>query len=189
MPALACAGSGGAQQAQAIDRGPGFVPPNPPPPLIRLVRSGAQTCRAACPTYSVDVDVNGGVTYSGVLKVKTIGRATGSMTEEDMQQLRTLLGKARQARFKTEGCACGCEKDASTVTLTTWDKGVPKTVAYEEGCERVPHAVRVLEDGVDDLVGIERWIGTIQQRRLCFEEQRDCGGFGTPEPVAPDGGR
>jgi hypothetical protein len=99
------------------------------------------------------------------------------------------MAKASHSKLPTDRCACGCLKDAPTVNLTTWDKGTPKTVAYDEGCERAPHAVRVLEDAVDDLVGIERWIGTIQQRRLCFEEQRDCSEFGTPERAEPDAGR
>jgi hypothetical protein len=76
--------------------------------------------------------------------------------------------------------------------LTTWEKNAPKAVAYAEGCDLAPHAVRVLETAVDDLAGIDQWIGTIQQRRLCFKEQRDCTGFGTPAPPAPetpDGGR
>jgi hypothetical protein len=183
---VACSGTHG---GKAIDRGAGFVPPKPPPPLIRLARASTGACPGFCPTYSVEVDVEGGVTYVGVIYVKTIGPATGRLDPEALQQLQAVMAKASHAKFPTERCACGCVKDAPTVALTTWDKGVPKTVAYDEGCQSAPRAVRVLEDAVDELVGIERWIGTIQQRRLCFEEQRDCSGFGTPQPVVPDGGR
>jgi hypothetical protein len=186
---LASVACSGAQEGKAIDRGPGFVPPKVTPPLIRLARTAAATCTGLCPTYSVEVDVDGNVTYAGVINVKTIGPATGYVTREGLQQLRTLMAKAIQAKFPTDRCACGCVKDAPTVNLTTWSKHVPKTVTYDEGCERAPHAVRVLEYAVDDLVGIERWIGTIQQRRLCFEEQRDCREFGTPVPPEPDAGR
>jgi hypothetical protein len=181
---VACSG---AQEGKAIDRAAG--PPTVTPTLIRLARAGTGACPGFCPMYSVEVDIDGGVTYAGVLNVKTIGPATGSLSPEALQQLRTLMAKARQAKFSTDRCACGCVKDAPTVNLTTWDKSVPKTVSYDEGCERVPRAVRVLEDGVVELVGIERWIGTIQQRRLCFEEHRDCSGFGTPERAEPDAGR
>jgi hypothetical protein len=137
----------------------------------------------------VEVDVQGGVTYSGVVDVKTIGPATGQLDPAAVERLVALIAKERQAKFPPQHCACGCVKDAPMVNLTTWDKNAPKTVAYDEGCERTPHAVRVLEAAVDELVGIERWIGTIQQRRLCFEEQRDCTGFGIPVPPAPDAGR
>jgi hypothetical protein len=180
---VACSG---AHEGKAMDRGPGFVPPKVTPPLIRLARAGTGACPGRCPTYLVEVDVDGGVSYAGVVNVKTIGPATGHLSPEALQQLHTLMAKARQAKFPTERCACGCMKDAATVTLTTWVKDTSRTVAYEEGCENAPHAVRVLEEGVDELVGIERWIGTIQQRRLCFEEQRDCTAFGTP---VPDAGR
>ncbi|HVU49315.1 MAG TPA: DUF6438 domain-containing protein [Polyangia bacterium] len=187
LPRLAACS--GAHEATAIDRGPGFVPPTPPPRLIRLERAGTGTCPGQCPTYSVEVDVDGGVTYTGVLNVKTIGRRTDQMSIEALQQLRTVMAKARQAKLPRERCAVGTVKDAQTVTLTLWEKRVPRTVAYEEGCEHVPHPLRVLEGSLDELVGVERWTGTIQQRRLCFEEQRDCADFGTPEPARPDGGR
>jgi hypothetical protein len=181
---LATVACSGANEGRAIDRGPGFVPPKVTPPLIRLARGGTGACPGRCPTYSIEVDVDGGVTYTGIVNVKTIGAATGSLSPVGLQQLRTLMAKARQAKFPTERCACGCVKDAATVDLTTWEKRAPRTVAYDEGCERAPHAVRVLEEAVDELVGSERWTGTIQQRRLCFEEQRDCSQFGTPEPDA-----
>jgi hypothetical protein len=182
---LALAACSGAQGGKALDRGPGLVPPKPP--LIRLERGTTGACPARCPQYSVGIDVDGGVTYEGVVNVKTIGPATGQLSQEAMQQLRTLMAKARQAGFPPDRCACGCMEDVASVKLTTWEKKAPRTVAYHDGCDRVPHAVRVLEVAVDDLVGIEHWIGTIQQRRLCFQEQRDCTGFGTPKPVSPLG--
>jgi hypothetical protein len=178
----------GAQEGKTVDRGPAIVPPAVKP-LIRLERAGTGACPGQCPQYSVEVDVEGGVSYPGVRNVKTIGPAAGRLSQEAVQQLRTVMAKARQAKFPTDRCACGCLKDAALVTLTTWEKGAPRAVSYDEGCERAPHAVRVLEGSVDELVGIERWIGTIQQRRLCFEEERDCAEFGTPEPLVPDGGR
>jgi hypothetical protein len=182
---VACSG---AHEGKSLDRGSGFVPPKAAP-LIKLVRSEAGLCPYRCPKYSVEVDVEGGVVYEGVLNVKTIGLAPGHMSPEALQQLRALMAKAQQTRFPTDRCACGCMDDVPTVELTTWEKGAARTVGYHEGCDRAPHAVRVLETGVDDLVGIDQWIGTIQQRRLCFQEHRDCTGFGTPAPPKPDGGR
>jgi hypothetical protein len=186
LASLACRS---AVEAPPIDRGAGFVPPKPPAPLIRLERGSTGACPGRCPTYSIDVDVDGDVTYTGIVHVKTIGQRTDRLSREALQQLRTVMAKARQAKLPTERCACGCAKDAATVTMTLWEKRAPRTVAYEEGCERAPHPLRVLEGSVDELVGVERWIGTIQQRRLCFEEQRDCAEFGTPAPIGPDAGR
>lgn len=183
---LASVACSGAHEGKALDRGAG---PPVTPPLLRLARTATGACPGFCPKYSIEVDADGGVTYAGVLNVKTIGPAKGHLSPEALRQLRTVMAKASRAKLPTDRCACGCVKDAPLVELTTWDKGAPKTVTYEEGCERAPRAVRVLEGAVDELVGSERWTGTIQQRRLCFEEQRDCGEFGTPEPEAPDGGR
>jgi hypothetical protein len=186
---LASGACSGAQSGKAMDRGPGFVPPKPPAPLIRLARAGTGACPGRCPTYSVEVDVDGGVAYEGLVNVKRIGRASGQLSAEAVKQLRTLVAKAQKAKFPTERCACGCVKDVPTVSLTTWDKGAATTVAYDEGCERAPRAVRVLEEGVDEQVGVERWTGTIQERRMCFEEQRDCAEFDPARPVEPDAGR
>ncbi|HEY2731300.1 MAG TPA: DUF6438 domain-containing protein [Polyangia bacterium] len=172
LASLAAVACGGANGSHAFDRGAGFVPPKPPRPLIRLARAGA--CPKWCPTYSVDVDVDGGVTYSGGSNVMTIGPATGRLSPEALGQLRAVMSKASQAKMPSQKCACGCATNTPYVYLTTWDKDPPRTVMYEEGCESAPHAIRVLEDAVDDLAGVERWIGTVQQRRLCFEEQRDC---------------
>lgn len=185
---LAFVACGGAHESQAIDRGPGFVPPKPPAPLIRLARAGTGTC-PQCPTYSIEIDVDGGVTYTGVINVKTIGQRTGYMSLEALRQLRTVMAKAQKAKLPGERCACGCVENAPTVELMVWEKRAPRTLAYNEGCERVPHPIRVLEGSVDELVGVEKWTGTIAQRRLCFEEQRDCAEFGTPAPPVPDGGR
>jgi|SRR5882672_3222474 len=169
---LALVACGSAHGDKTFDRGTGFVPPRAKPPLVRLARAGA--CPRWCPTYSVDVDVDGGVTYTGGSNVMTVGPAAGHLTPDELRQLRAVMGKASQAKMPTQQCACGCVTNTPVVYLTTWDKIIPRTVMYDEGCEQAPHAIRVLEDAVDDLVGIERWIGTLQQRRLCFEEQRDC---------------
>jgi hypothetical protein len=182
---LAFAACSGAQDRAAALVSPQVVTP----PLIRLERGTIGLCPAKCPQYSVAVDVQGGVTYAGVVNVKTIGAANGQLSPEALTQLRTLMAKAHQAGFPNDRCACGCVEDLASVKLTTWDKDKAKTVAYEDGCDRAPHAVRVLETAVDDLVGIDQWIGTIQQRRLCFQEQRDCTGFGKPKPPEPDAGR
>jgi hypothetical protein len=186
---LAFAACSGAQGGKPLDLGAGLTPPKTTPPLIRLERGTIGLCPAKCPQYSVEVDVEGGVTYEGVVNVKTIGAATGQLSPEALQQLRTLMAKARQVKFPTDRCACACVEDMASVKLTTWEKKAATTVAYENGCDRVPHATRVLEAAIDDLVGIDLWIGTIQQRRLCFQEQRDCTGFGKPKPPTPDGGR
>jgi hypothetical protein len=194
VAAFACSG---AQQGKTVERGAVMARLEGPAPLIRLARAQVGACPGRCPTYAVEVDVAGGVSYEGVVNVKTIGPAVGQLSTQALEQLRLLMVKASRAKFPTEKCACGCVKDAPVVTLTTWSpsdkgKGAPHTVTYDKGCERTPHATRVLEEAVDDLVGIDRWIGTIQQRRLCFEERRDCSDFGTPEPpppAEPDGGR
>jgi hypothetical protein len=127
--------------------------------------------------YSVEVYDDGAVAYSGVGNVMTVGPATGLLAPDALRKLRATIGRASYARMPTGRCACGCRSDTPDVGLTTWDKDVARIATYDEGCEGAPHDIRVLEDEVDHLVGIEQWIGTLRQRRLCFEEQRDCSGL------------
>jgi hypothetical protein len=102
-------------------------------PLIRLARTGK--CLGSCPTYSVDVDVDGRVRYWGGANVMTVGPATGQLTPEALLQLRSAIGRASHVKMPRERCACGCVADAFDVNLTTWDKGTPTTVTYDDGCE------------------------------------------------------
>lgn len=140
--------------------------------------------------YSVEVYDDNVVAYSGVANVMTVGPATGALAPDALAKLRATMGRASYAKMPTGRCTCGCRNDTADVNLTTWKKDVPETITYDEGCERAPHDIRVLEDEVDHLVGVEQWIGTVQQRRLCFEEQRDCTGLvGVPAPSERPGDR
>jgi len=136
-----------------------------------------------CPSYTVEVDIYGGMSYLGGDNVMTHGPASGSLSADALRSLRDAVLRARETRMPPEECACGCVSDPPYVELTTWEKQVPRTVSYDEGCERVPPAIRALELEIDRAVGIERWIGTPEARRACFEEKRDCDALvGIPEP-------
>jgi Domain of unknown function (DUF6438) len=101
---LASVACSSAQEGNGIDRGGGFVP-SKPPPLIRLARAGTGACPGLCPTYSVEVDADGGVTYAGAINVKTIGPATGRLSAEDLQELRGLMAKASHAKWRARADA------------------------------------------------------------------------------------
>jgi hypothetical protein len=134
--------------------------------------------------YAVEIDIDGGVTYQGRDYVMTEGSATGELTDDRLRSLRGAVLRSRQVQMPQEQCACGYVTDVPYVELTTWDKGVPRTVHYDEGCELVPHAIQALEREIDRVVDIERWIGTREAREACFVQQRDCDALvGVPEPT------
>jgi hypothetical protein len=134
--------------------------------------------------YAVEIDIDGVVTYQGRDYVMTQGSATGELTDDRLRSLRGAVLRSRQAQMPQEQCACGCVTDVPYVELTTWDKGVPRTVHYDEGCELVPPEIQALEREIDRVVDIERWIGTREARDACFVQQRDCDSLvGVPEPT------
>lgn len=51
---------------------------------IRLERT---PCEGTCPTYSIDIDGNGQVTYEGIRWVATLGRRTWQVPREDVTDL------------------------------------------------------------------------------------------------------
>jgi hypothetical protein len=147
--------------------------------LARLQRTG---CLGWCPEYVVAIDVDGEVTYLGRHNVMTQGPATDRLSADQLRSLREAVLRSRQVEMPQEQCTCGCVSDAPDVELTTWEKEVPRTVRYDEGCEQAPPAIRMLEIEIDRVVGIERWIGTHAARKACFVEHRDCESLvGVPE--------
>jgi len=149
--------------------------------LARLERTG---CFGWCPEYVVEIDIDGDVTYFGRDNVMTQGPASERLSSGRLRSLRDAVLRSRQVEMPEEQCACGCVTDVPYVELTTWDKEVPRISYYDAGCEQAPPAIRVLENEIDRVVGIERWIGTRAAREVCFVEHRDCESLvGVPEPT------
>jgi len=148
-------------------------------PFVRMQRSG--TCWGPCPDYKVDIDDEGKVSYLGGNYVMTHGPATGRVSSYGLGRLRDAIAELRRVEIPRGPCWCGCPTDTSSVALTTWNEGVPRTVSYDEGCKRVPAPLHQLELEIDRAA--ERWVGTHEARDACFVEQRDCTALvGWPEP-------
>lgn len=60
---------------------------------IRLERT---PCEGKCPTYTIDIDGNGRVTYEGIRWVATLGRHTWQVPREDVEDL---VGRFLEAHF------------------------------------------------------------------------------------------
>ena len=58
--------------------------------------------------------------------------------------------------------------------ITVADGRPPKTIDDYHGCEATPKPIRELEDAIDRIIGIEKWIGKIEERKNCFPGSAAC---------------
>lgn len=151
-------------------------------PLVRLRRT---ECLGWCPVYDVAIDDRGAVSYLGRDNVMTVGPAGGQLSAQELRSLQAAVSNARRAELPPGKCVCDCTADAPGVELTISGGDMPgrgagsapRAVYYDEGCDKVPAAMRQLELDIDRAVQIERWIGTPAVRRACFLDHRDCPSF------------
>lgn len=121
-------------------------------------------CYGTCPVYRVDIAANGTVTFHGERFVDTTGTATRNIEPRDVA---ALLRELRSGGFfdlagrYTHGAKeCGqYHTDAARVNLTVRLDGREKTVEHDYGCNGAPVELRVLQERVDSVAGVVRWVG------------------------------
>lgn len=137
---------------------------DPTVPFVTLKRWG---CFWGCPVYTVDVYPSGDVLYNGVRNVKTIGPARWVITKSKVDALHAL--------FRTNGFANmessyreQHRSDGETIDILYRAPGTkaPKAIEYYDGDMTAPReALGAIELGIDDLVDIDRVIGTFEERK------------------------
>jgi hypothetical protein len=140
-------------------------------PFLRLRRSG---CLGSCPVYSIEVYTDGTVRYEGDAYVLMGGTASKRLTPEGMAELRRAVARAGFLALQRDCCNCFDSTDAPTVSLMLIDGAQAKKIDDYHGCDATPKTVRDLEDEIDRIANVERWIGTAEQRQTCFAEKL-CG--------------
>jgi hypothetical protein len=135
------------------------------PPLVSLQRD---RCIGWCPAYRVDIDVDGAVRYEGRGNVCR-DEASDRLTPWKLEALREAITRSNFANLREHCCDCPVNDNATT-TITVSDPPPAKTVvdaAYP--CPGAPLSISKLADEIDEIVDIERWIGTDEERRTrCF---------------------
>ena len=148
----------------------GAAPAVPAPP-----RAGGQTlfvgldrdiCFGTCPAYKIEIDRDGAVRYTGRADVCEPGPISGRLSDDQMNKLRTAISTSGFAAIPEHCCDCPVS-DTPTITLTVGDPPPLKTVVDSYGCEGGTTPVEALADTIDRIVGIERWIGTKEERKNC----------------------
>ncbi len=121
-------------------------------------------CFGTCPVYRVGLAADGSVTFEGIRFVEHTGSATTTIAPESVATLLRSLeadGFFSLAERYTYGeKACGAyHTDAPRVVLTVQLDGRTRTVEHDHGCAEAPAALRAMQERVDSVAGVARWVG------------------------------
>jgi hypothetical protein len=132
-----------------------------PHELVATLARGA--CYGWCPVYELSIYRDGVVEYTGEHYVELVGPAIGHIGAAQLAQLDRLFADARYFDLADRYTSYDMT-DMPSVT-TTYQLGArAKRIEHYYGDTSAPHALDKLEDNIDQLVGIERWIGSPQAR-------------------------
>jgi hypothetical protein len=120
-------------------------------------------CYGPCPVYSVAVHDDGTVDWEGQQHVKVVGKARGSITPAQVDDLRHAFA---DARFDTlEDYTREDSTDAASIELTFRYPWGMKRVVHYQGDDGAPRALDLLENTFDRIVGSERWKGGEEEQQ------------------------
>jgi hypothetical protein len=121
---------------------------------IKLIRTG---CFGSCPSYEVEIQGNGAVTYTGRQDVAVTGAHKGFIARE---QLEELLRRFREADFFSfDGKYAANLSDGPTYTTSlTIGKQEQSVVDYYGAEAGMPLVIGELEGAVDEYSGSGKWV-------------------------------
>jgi hypothetical protein len=137
----------------------------PQPAAGKLMASLQRTaCYGTCPIYKVTVFSDGTLKYEGERFVKKTGAQSGTISPAELAELRKAFAQADYFALHDKYESYDVTDNPSAITF--FDDGKrKKTIAHYHGDRSAPEALRTLEDRIDALVHIERFIGTPDERR------------------------
>lgn len=128
--------------------------------LASIERTG---CYGWCPIYKLTVFRDGLVEYEGKEYVKTRGKATGHLTPEQLGALDVLFQQNRYVDLRDEYVDYSVT-DMPSVFTSYSVGGKVKVIKHYLGDFDAPKALTEIEEGIERIVGVERWIGTEKER-------------------------
>lgn len=131
-------------------------------PIASLERT---SCYGWCPVYKVTVFSDGIVEYQGEHYVKTKGRAVGHLDPKELAALHDLFQRNGYRSLKGSYEEYYVSDNPSAYTLYSLADGTMKPVRHYFGDQSAPKALLDIEQGIDQIVHIEQWIGTESERR------------------------
>jgi len=130
-------------------------------PLATLERTA---CYGTCPVYKLTVYRDGTVEYTGVQFVKVTGKATGQITEDQVDEIEDLFLQSEYLKLKDAEHSYQVSDMQSAITSYTPPGGKAKAIRHDLGDTAAPQPLMRIEAGIDRLVHVERWIGTEAER-------------------------
>jgi hypothetical protein len=140
--------------------------------ILRFERSG---CFGPCPAYVVEVDSLGVARYEGFRFVLTAGKAFVQLTPATMMDLEDVLRRIRALPSPRVKDCSDYWTDQIEVRLTLSGQFARRKISDYHGCRGMKNRIqndrlrelRRLEDRLDEILGSERWVGTLAQRKEC----------------------
>ncbi|MBC7843664.1 MAG: hypothetical protein H7099_15195, partial [Gemmatimonadaceae bacterium] len=119
-------------------------------------------CHGTFPIYTVFVQADGGVRFSGARFVRPVGTDSTRITAAEVAALQAAFA-AREFRrvpstieYDSPGCGAYVA-DLPTVELTVSGEGGAHRVRWDEGCRDHPRMLDTLARMVDSVSGTSRW--------------------------------
>jgi hypothetical protein len=136
------------------------------PVLVTLSREG---CYGGCPVYQLTIFRDGVVHYTGSRFVKSCA-GERRLDPAALAELERLFQTKRFLTFKTKYTDRRLS-DASTARTSyeSWS-GVTKEIVHYHGDPSAPDALDDVENGIDRIVEVEKWIGTEEERSQIYAD-------------------
>lgn len=131
--------------AQTVDSGP---------VMITLERTA---CFGACPIYSVSIDGDGAVAYTGRRFVRVIGEQHGQASRAEVQALLQAFDAVQFESLNNEYRAHVTDLPSQIVTLTRNGR-TKRVLDYAGTSAGMPAAVRELELQIDRVANTAQWV-------------------------------
>ncbi|MCE9573169.1 MAG: DUF6438 domain-containing protein [Deltaproteobacteria bacterium] len=136
---------------------------DPTGPHVLMATIERTMCYGTCPAYKVSIYRDGAVEYAGDAYVKTKGAATGHISPDQVAELDGLFAKAHYLDLDAAYThADMTDMPSVSTSYILGDKH--HAVEHYFGDTKAPQELRVVEEGIDRVIGIEQWIGTQEER-------------------------
>jgi len=164
---LVAAACGGAPAPTSASDPANPTPPSAAPhePVATIERT---ECHGFCPVYKITIYRDGAVAYVGTRHVKVVGPAAGRISADQLTALDHLFTThgylALEASYTKQTIT-----DMPSVKTSYAPPGQPiKSVDHYRGDRSAPESLTEIENGIDDIVHTDQWIGTAEERRAAI---------------------
>jgi hypothetical protein len=134
---------------------------------IGLTRTG---CFGACPAYSVTIDGDGTVRFSGKLYVLVPGDHVAHISTNSVRELVRQFEAANFFSAKDQYISTWTDNPSQTMTLVVSGRK-KKVVDYIGTDEGMPLAIHELEQEIDEVAGTTRWVEGNEQTLSSLQEE------------------